>query len=66
VEQLAALSAPVVRLTKRAALAQFRRHFHQALEEAERLYAEELMRTEDAHEGLQAFLEKRRPAWKHR
>jgi 1,4-dihydroxy-2-naphthoyl-CoA synthase len=30
------------------------------------MYLNELMRTEDAVEGLQAFLEKRDPAWRHR
>lgn len=32
----------------------------------ERLYLEGLMRTHDATEGLQAFLAKRTPQWKHR
>jgi enoyl-CoA hydratase/carnithine racemase len=36
-----------------------------ALDEAERLYVEELMDTADALEGLRSFLEKRRPAWTH-
>ena len=31
-----------------------------------RLYADQLMRTEDAAEGLEAFVQKRRPRWKHR
>jgi cyclohexa-1,5-dienecarbonyl-CoA hydratase len=31
-----------------------------------RLYMNELMATEDANEGLQAFLDKRKPDWKHR
>ncbi len=66
VEQLAAHSAAVLRLAKRAAVASFRRQFAQALEEAERVYLDLLMRTEDAHEGLRAFLEKRKPAWQHR
>lgn len=32
----------------------------------ERFYLEELMKTEDANEGLRAFMAKRRPAWKGR
>lgn len=66
VEQLTAHSGAVLRLAKRAASASFRRWFVQALQEAERIYAEELMQTVDAHEGLQAFLEKRKPVWQHR
>lgn len=34
--------------------------------ELSRLYLSELMATEDAHEGLASFLEKRPPSWKHR
>ena len=37
-----------------------------ALARAGALYVDELMETEDALEGLQAFLEKRRPEWRHR
>ncbi len=36
------------------------------LNSAERIYMEELMSTEDALEGLEAFLEKRQPVWRHR
>jgi cyclohexa-1,5-dienecarbonyl-CoA hydratase len=58
----------------RAALASAKRVFHKtkatsewnSLKSAEHLYLEELMNTEDALEGLQAFLEKRQPQWKHR
>lgn len=32
----------------------------------EQLYLQELMASADAHEGLQAFLEKRPPVWRHR
>jgi cyclohexa-1,5-dienecarbonyl-CoA hydratase len=37
-----------------------------ALGETERIYLEELTKTEDMQEGLDAFLEKRPPVWKHR
>jgi len=32
----------------------------------ERLYLEDLMDTSDAHEGLAAFMEKRKPKWNHK
>ncbi|MDR5708628.1 MAG: enoyl-CoA hydratase-related protein [Armatimonadota bacterium] len=66
VGQLRAHSGAVLRLAKRAAVATFRRWFAEALQEAERLYLGELMATEDAHEGLRAFLEKRGASWRHR
>jgi len=37
----------------------------EALEQVNRLYLEQLMQTHDAQEGLQAFLEKRKPIWKN-
>jgi len=33
--------------------------------EIENIYLNELMQTVDAHEGLKAFMEKRKPVWKH-
>jgi cyclohexa-1,5-dienecarbonyl-CoA hydratase len=59
------LSAPVLRLAKRATLRPFRQVFPRSLEEVERLYLQDLMVTRDAQEGLAAFLEKRQPAWRH-
>ena len=38
----------------------------EALEQINRLYLEQLMQTHDAQEGLQAFLEKRKPIWKNK
>ncbi len=60
------LSTPVIGLTKRAMLAAAGVHFEKALGEVERIYLEELMKTEDAREGIAAFLEKRSPVWKGR
>jgi cyclohexa-1,5-dienecarbonyl-CoA hydratase len=36
------------------------------LPEVEDLYLNQLMRTDDAAEGLRSFLEKRKPNWNHR
>jgi cyclohexa-1,5-dienecarbonyl-CoA hydratase len=41
-------------------------HLDKGLARAEKIYIEELMQTEDATEGIQAWLEKRRPEWKGR
>ena len=42
----------------------FAERFRREIAEVERQYVEELMATRDAREGLEAFLEKRRPQWK--
>ena len=59
-------SAVVLRLTKRALRAARPDDFEASLARLEALYLDELMQTEDAGEGLRAFVEKRPPAWKHR
>ncbi|MEE9295636.1 MAG: enoyl-CoA hydratase/isomerase family protein [Phycisphaerae bacterium] len=60
------LSRPVVRLAKRATMVVAREQILSHLEEAEKLYLDDLMKLEDAHEGIAAFEEKRAPQWKHR
>jgi enoyl-CoA hydratase len=64
--QISQKSLPVLRLLKRAIQAGRDRSFDEALAESERLYLEELIDTQDMHEGLAAFLEKRSPHWKHK
>ena len=59
------LSRPVVRMAKRATVMIAREQILAHLERAERLYLDELMKLEDAHEGVAAFNEKRTPQWRH-
>lgn len=66
VERFRAQSAVVLRLTKRAVRESLGVPFDQALSTLEELYQYELMTTEDAAEGLRAFVEKRKPVWKDR
>ena len=40
--------------------------FEDARVEAERVFLDELMKTEDVQEGIASFFEKRRPEWKNR
>jgi len=57
------LSGAVLRSTKKAIRAARGLPFADALNKVERIYLDELMITEDAREGLTAFLEKRAPVW---
>ena len=61
--RFAALSGPVLRLTKRAVVDGLSLDPNQAMRHAESLYLNELMRLRDPHEGLAAFIDKRRPVW---
>lgn len=63
---LAALSPAALPITRRAVLQGAGLDFERALDDAERFYLDVLMKTHDAAEGIQAFLEKRAPAWKGR
>jgi len=64
--RLRELSAPALEMTRRAMDAGRGRPFLEALERAEDIYLNELMKTEDAHEGVKAFTEKRKPEWRNK
>jgi enoyl-CoA hydratase/carnithine racemase len=60
------LSAAALALTRTALDLGGQISFQSALTEVENLYLHELMKTEDAQEGVRSFLEKRKPEWRHR
>ncbi len=60
------LSAAALALTRAALDLGGQISFQSALTEVENLYLHELMKTEDAQEGVRSFLEKRKPEWRHR
>jgi cyclohexa-1,5-dienecarbonyl-CoA hydratase len=63
--RFAALSAPVLKYTRRAANRDYEDEFAEQLKKVEKVYLDKLMNTADANEGLKAFLEKRKPEWKN-
>jgi cyclohexa-1,5-dienecarbonyl-CoA hydratase len=64
-EYLIPRSASSLRLAQRALRGAYRIRFREELKTVERLYMETLMNTKDAYEGLQSFMEKRKPEWKN-
>jgi cyclohexa-1,5-dienecarbonyl-CoA hydratase len=62
-ERLQKLSPAALAITKQSIYAWDSMHFDKGLARAEKIYIEELMKTEDAQEGIRAFLEKRSPQW---
>lgn len=64
IEKFKKLSGIVLKLAKEATLAGLNDDMDQGLKAIEKIYLDRLMKTNDAIEGLKAFLEKRKPAWK--
>ena len=64
--RLRELSAPALEMTRRALDVGRGWSFAELLDRVENLYLNELMKTEDAHEGVRAFMEKRKPVWRNR
>ncbi len=61
--RLADLSPAALRMAKKAFYAWDSAHVDKGLDRAEKIYLDELMKTADAQEGIQSFLEKRQPKW---
>jgi cyclohexa-1,5-dienecarbonyl-CoA hydratase len=64
IEQFLSLSRVALMYTKRAIREASGKPFLEALFTVEQIYLKELMATADAVEGLNAFMEKRKPVWK--
>ncbi len=63
---LASKSAAALACALSAARGSIVEDVRRRLAEVERLYLDTLMKTQDANEGLAAFLDKRQPRWEHR
>jgi cyclohexa-1,5-dienecarbonyl-CoA hydratase len=57
------LSPAALAIAKKASYAWDSMHFDKGLARAERIYFDDLMKIEDAQEGVNAFMEKREPKW---
>jgi cyclohexa-1,5-dienecarbonyl-CoA hydratase len=66
VSKFRSLSAAALALAREAIDLGRQRTLDSALKEVESLYLNELMKTHDASEGINAFIEKRKPDWRHR
>ena len=64
--KLKELSATALEFTRRALDIGRGRTLDAILKELENIYLLELMKSADANEGIQAFMEKRRPVWRNR
>jgi cyclohexa-1,5-dienecarbonyl-CoA hydratase len=60
------LSAPALEMARRAMVQTAGLGFDEALKRAENIYLNQLMSYKDPQEGVEAFIEKRQPRWKHK
>jgi cyclohexa-1,5-dienecarbonyl-CoA hydratase len=64
-DKLRSKSAAVSKWTAGLVRGAERREFLHRLDEAEKMYLDHVLHTRDAAEGVQAFLQKRKPIWEH-
>jgi cyclohexa-1,5-dienecarbonyl-CoA hydratase len=65
-DDLLKLSPAALAVAKKAFYAWDSVHLDKGLARAEKIYLEELMQTEDAREGIAAWMEKRSPVWRNK
>lgn len=63
IKRFGSLSPVVLAMTKKAAKAGMQKDFTDGMKAIDHIYLKELMKTKDAIEGLQAFMDKRPPVW---
>jgi len=66
VDELLGKSGAVMRVTLKGLRELSQRGLPEVLKRSEEIYCNDLLRTEDVEEGVQAFLQKRKPHWNHR
>jgi cyclohexa-1,5-dienecarbonyl-CoA hydratase len=65
-DHLRQMSVPALELARRALGAGSLDRFEEALKRTENIYLNQLMTLKDAQEGVEAFIAKRPPRWKHK
>ena len=66
IQPFSELSLVGIKYSKKGLALGLESSFQEGLERIEKLHKDSLMATEDAHEGLKAFMEKRAPMWKNK
>jgi cyclohexa-1,5-dienecarbonyl-CoA hydratase len=66
VKELQEKSGAVLRIALKGLREISQRSFSKQLKRSEEIYLQELLETEDVEEGVRAFVEKRKPRWRHR
>ena len=66
IDELQSKSGQVLRIALKGLRELSMKNLIKHLERAEEIYLNDLLKTEDVKEGVQAFLEKRMPQWKNR